>query len=290
MVKSMTGFGKSQITFRERQLTIECRTLNSKQLDLNLRLPSTLRALEAQCRSLATRLIVRGKADISISIEGQLSDGSSHINKEAFRNYLRQMTDALSYSGIDASYDALVGSVMRMPDVISCEAQSLTDSEMAAIFGGIESALVQLNEFREREGATLIVDILERIAKIEEYKDELTPFESRRSEIVRNRIMESIAKLNVEADINRLEQEMVYYIEKFDITEEKVRLNNHCQYFREVVREEDGVGRKLGFITQEIGREINTLGSKANDSSIQKLVVKMKDELEKIKEQLLNIL
>ena len=200
------------------------------------------------------------------------------------------MTDTLAFAGIDADYDAIVPVVMRMPDVVSAEAESISDEEHAALVAATEAAVAQLDAFRLQEGAILIADLLGRVDKIEGYKQEVVPFEKARTETVRARLLENLEKLQVDIDRNRLEQEMIFYLEKLDITEEKVRLSNHCRYFREVAAEEEGVGRKLGFIAQEMGREINTMGSKANESNIQILVVKMKDELEKIKEQVLNIL
>ena len=196
----------------------------------------------------------------------------------------------MAYAGIKADADAVVPTVMKMPNVVTSENQSVSEEETAAVVEATTQAIKALDAFRTQEGATLIADMLKRIDRIEEYKNQVIPFEKARTETIRNRIRENIASIGVEVDNNRLEQEMIFYIEKLDITEEKVRLTNHCKYFREVATSEDAAGRKLGFIAQELGREINTLGSKANDSDIQILVVKMKDELEKIKEQVLNIL
>ena len=225
-----------------------------------------------------------------MTVESQAVETPARINKEVFREYLHQMTDTLAFAGIDADYDAIVPVVMRMPDVVSAEAESISDEEHAALVAATEAAVAQLDAFRLQEGAILIADLLGRVDKIEGYKQEVVPFEKARTETVRARLLETLEKLQVDIDRNRLEQEMIFYLEKLDITEEKVRLSNHCRYFREVAAEEEGVGRKLGFIAQEMGREINTMGSKANESNIQILVVKMKDELEKIKEQVLNIL
>ena len=200
------------------------------------------------------------------------------------------MNDALVYAGIDAGYDAMLAAVMRLPDVVAAESESVSDEERQALLTAVEEAVAQLDAFRVQEGAILIADLLHRVEKIEGYKAEVIPYEKARTETIRARILDHLAQLNLEVDRNRLEQEMIFYLEKLDITEEKVRLANHCNYFREVAAEEEGVGRKLGFIAQEMGREINTMGSKANESNIQILVVKMKDELEKIKEQVLNIL
>ena len=290
MVKSMTGFGKGEATLQNKKITVEIRSLNSKQLDLGLRLPAVYRQSEYEIRNIITRTVQRGKVDVIVTVESQAVETPARINKEVFREYLHQMTDTLAFAGIDADYDAIVPVVMRMPDVVSAEAESISDEEHAALVAATEAAVAQLAAFRLQEGALLIADLLGRVDKIEGYKQEVVPFEKARTETVRARLLENLEKLQVDIDRNRLEQEMIFYLEKLDITEEKVRLSNHCRYFREVAAEEEGVGRKLGFIAQEMGREINTMGSKANESNIQILVVKMKDELEKIKEQVLNIL
>ena len=290
MIKSMTGFGKSEVSLPGKKITIEIRSLNSKQLDLSVKLPGIYRAMEFDIRSMAAAEIKRGKADISITIENTSTQTSATVNKEIFREYLRQVTDALSFSGVDADYDAIVPVVMRLPEVVSTHTESLSEQEQQAVMGALKEALNNFNSFREQEGATLIADLLRRVSQIEEYKHQVEPFEAARAETIKSRIRENLAQLKVDIDTNRLEQEMIFYIEKLDITEEKVRLTNHCNYFREVAAEEEAAGRKLGFIAQEMGREINTLGSKANQADMQILVVKMKDELEKIKEQVLNIL
>ncbi len=290
MVKSMTGFGKGEAQWQEKKITVEIRTLNSKQLDLNLRLPALYRASEFEVRSMLSRRVQRGKTDVFITVESQTVQTPARINRELFREYLHQLSDTLTYSGIDAAYDALVPVVMRMPEVVSSETESLSEEEQKSLLVAVERACDALDAFRQQEGAILIADLLNRIDLIEQYKEEVVPFEEQRCETIRRRILDHLAQLNVEVDSNRLEQEMIFYLEKLDITEEKVRLKNHCNYFREVAAEEEGVGRKLGFIAQELGREINTMGSKANETNIQILVVKMKDELEKIKEQVLNIL
>ena len=200
------------------------------------------------------------------------------------------MNDTLAYAGIDADYDTLVPAILRMPEVVSAESETVSDEEHAALLSAAEAAAAHLDAFRAQEGAILIADLLRRVDLIEQYKEEVVPFEQARTQTIRARILDNLAQLKVDVDSNRLEQEMIFYLEKLDITEEKVRLTNHCRYFREVAAGEEGVGRKLGFIAQEMGREINTMGSKANETNIQILVVKMKDELEKIKEQVLNIL
>lgn len=290
MQKSMTGFGKAEITIDNKKFTAEIRSLNSKQLDLSIKVPAAYRAAEYDLRNIASQMLVRGKIDITVTVETTDTETSAQINRDLFRAYLHQVTDALAYSGIDADYDAIVPAVLKMPNVISSDTASAPEAELEAIKDAVTEAAKRLDAFREQEGATLIADLLRRVDKIEAYRNEITPFEQSRADVIRTRIRENIEKLGIETDNNRLEQEMIFYIEKLDITEEKVRLQNHCKYFREVAENEPQAGRKLGFIAQEMGREINTTGSKANQHDIQILVVKMKDELEKIKEQVLNLL
>ena len=290
MVKSMTGFGKGEAALQNKKITVEIRSLNSKQLDLGLRLPAVYRQSEYEIRNIIARTIQRGKVDVFVTVESQDVETPARINKEVFREYLRQMTDTLAFAGIDADYDAVVPVIMRLPEVVSTETESISDEEHAALIAATEAAAARLDAFRMQEGAILIADLLGRVDRIESYKEEVVPFEKARTETIKARILDNLEKLQADVDRNRLEQEMIFYLEKLDITEEKVRLANHCRYFREVAAGEEGAGRKLGFIAQEMGREINTMGSKANESNIQILVVKMKDELEKIKEQVLNIL
>ena len=290
MQKSMTGFGKAEITIDNKKFTAEIRSLNSKQLDLSIKVPAAYRAAEYELRNIASQMLVRGKIDITVTVETTDTETSAQINRDLFRAYLRQVTDALAYSGIDADYDAIVPAVLKMPNVISSDTASAPEAELKAIKDAVTEAAKRLDAFREQEGATLIADLLRRVDKIEAYRNEITPFEQSRADVIRTRIRENIEKLGIEADNNRLEQEMIFYIEKLDITEEKVRLQNHCKYFREVAENEPQAGRKLGFIAQEMGREINTTGSKSNQAEMQNIVVKMKDELEQIKEQVLNAL
>ena len=286
----MTGFGKSEITLPTKKISVEVRSLNSKQLDLSVKLPGIYRPFEFDIRSMASAAIIRGKADISVMVEHTATNTSATINKEVFSEYMRQIGEAMNYAGVSAANDAIVPVAMRMPDVVTSEEQDVSDDELKAIVDATEQAAAQLDAFRVQEGAILIADLLSRIDLIEKYRHEVEPFEGQRVETIKNRIRENLQKLAVEVDNNRLEQEMIFYIEKLDITEEKVRLDNHCSYFREVAATEDAPGRKLGFIAQELGREINTMGSKSNEANMQRLVVMMKDELEKIKEQVLNIL
>ena len=290
MQKSMTGFGKAEVAANGKTFTAEIRSLNSKQLDLSLRTPAAYRELENEIRSLVSKRVVRGKVDLSISVASTEVATASRIDKPLFAAYIKQMNEALAYAGVQVDYEAIIPSVMKMPNVIQNDAVEASDDEKAAIMQAVEEAVEKLDAFRKQEGAILIADLLRRVDEIEQLRNAIIPFEAQRVEAVRQRIREGIEKLGVEVDNNRLEQEMIFYIEKLDITEEKVRLENHCKYFREVADNEEHAGRKLGFIAQEMGREINTTGSKANQHDIQKIVVKMKDELEKIKEQVLNIL
>lgn len=286
----MTGFGKGEAQYGDKKFRVELRSLNSKQLDLSVKLPGRYRAVEAEVRAIVTRELQRGKVDCFISVEAATAETSAHINREAFKAYVDELREVCDTNLLAPDSDALLRAVLRMPDVVTSEEQEVADEELAAIVAATQEAAKQLDAFRVQEGAILIADLLRRIELIEGYRHEVEPFEKARVEVIKSRIRENIEKLGVEVDNNRLEQEMIYYIEKLDITEEKVRLDNHCRYFREVAAEEEAAGRKLGFIAQELGREINTMGSKSNEANMQRLVVQMKDELEKIKEQVLNIL
>ena len=290
MIKSMTGFGKGEAVVGDKKFRVELRSLNSKQLDLSIKIPSKYRAAEAEVRSIVTRELQRGKVDCFVSAEAAVAETSAHINREAFKAYAKELREVSAEGGLTISDDALLRSVLRMPDVVTNEEREVSDDELKAILEATAMAAEELNKFRVQEGAILIADLLKRIDLIEQYRHEVEPFEGARVDVIKARIRENIEKMQIEVDSNRLEQEMIFYIEKLDITEEKVRLDNHCNYFREVAREEEAPGRKLGFIAQELGREINTMGSKSNEANMQRLVVKMKDELEKIKEQILNIL
>ncbi len=291
MIRSMTGFGRAEVTLATKKITIEIRTLNSKQIDLSLKMPSAYRQIEADVRNIVSKGVQRGKTDLYISVAQNGVESSSKINKPLFKEYYNQIMEACKEADVkgDVENSALLA-VLRMPEVVSTQSEEVSKEELEAVVQGVKDAIIHLNEFREQEGAILIADLLRRVSLIEEYKEAVIPFEQARIEVVKERIRENIEKHNIAVDNNRFESEMIFYVEKLDITEEKVRLSNHCNYFREVSAQEEGAGRKLGFITQEMGREINTMGSKANNSDIQRLVVQMKDELEKIKEQVLNIL
>ena len=286
----MTGFGKGEAVYGDKKFRVELRSLNSKQLDLSIKLPGKYRAAEAEVRNIITRELQRGKVDCFISVESAVAETSAHINTEAFKAYADELRRACTETSLKVDDSALMQSLLRLPDVVTTEEREVSAEEVATIVEAAKSAAAELNAFRVQEGQILIADLLKRIDLIEKYRHEVEPFESARVDTIKNRIRENIEKLQLEVDNNRLEQEMIFYIEKLDITEEKVRLDNHCRYFREVAAEEEAAGRKLGFIAQELGREINTMGSKSNEANMQRLVVKMKDELEKIKEQVLNIL
>lgn len=290
MIKSMTGFGKGEAVCGDKKFRVELRSLNSKQFDLSVKIPSKYRAAEAEVRAIVARELQRGKVDCFVSFETSVVETSAHINTAAFKAYADELRRVCDDNMIATDGDALLMAVMRMPDVITSEEQEVSDEEIRAIVAATEEAARQLDAFRIQEGAILIADLLKRIELIEEYRRAVEPYESARVETIKNRIRDNIQKMAIDVDSARLEQEMIFYIEKLDITEEKVRLDNHCRYFREVAATEDAPGRKLGFIAQELGREINTMGSKSNEATMQRLVVQMKDELEKIKEQVLNIL
>lgn len=280
----MTGFGRAESS----GIVVEARTLNSKQLDLSIKMPSRFRILEYDLRAVASRAIVRGKADVYVTFDAGSSVGAT-INAPVFEAYYRQIADAARAVG--GSTEGIAAAILRLPDVVGGENTAASQEELDVLRECFERALGALELFRAHEGEILAADILARVDRIEELLGQVEPHEKARLGVVRQRILDHVAALGVVVDANRLEQEMVFWVEKLDITEEKVRLAKHCDYFRETcATPELDVGRKLGFISQEMGREINTLGSKANDAEIQRIVVQMKDELEKIKEQLLNIL
>lgn len=294
MIKSMTGYGKAEATAGTKKITAEVRSLNSKQLDLSVRMPAAYRQAEYEIRTTAAKAMQRGKVELYINVENSVVSGGVTINSDLFCEYYRQLEEIGRRNNMDWGSDVVsamtIPSILRLPEVVQNESNVVSDEEQTALMSAVAGALAEADKFRVQEGAILIADLLARIDKIGELRRAVEPFEAGRAEVVRTRIREGIESLGLQVDENRLEQEMIFYIEKLDITEEKTRLDNHLNYFREVAGEEEGVGRKLGFIGQEIGREINTMGSKANDASIQRLVVQMKDELEKIKEQVLNIL
>ena len=290
----MTGYGKAEAVLDHKKITVEIRSLNSKQLDLTVKVPAVYRQSEYEIRNRIGKQLQRGKIDAYVSYEITGDSVPVNIDRKTFTAYFGQIREIAAENGIDWNGSALdaavVPAVLRLPEVIQNDQQTVSEAETQALKRCVEEAVDHMEQFRIQEGAILIADLLRRIDRIEQLKEEIVPFEKARAETIKTRIRENIESLGIPFDANRLEQEMIYYIEILDITEEKVRLQNHCKYFREVARGEEAPGRKLGFIAQELGREINTLGSKANEATIQKKVVEMKDELEKIKEQVLNIL
>lgn len=288
----MTGFGKKTVEIGSKKVVIEIKSLNCKQLDLNLRLPNLYKEKEMEIRAMVKETLDRGKVDMNISIENVESDKNVTIKQSVVTQYFQQMLELSEALGIEPNRSELLLTVMRFPDTMQMQSEELNETEWQALKTGISQALEGINSFRIQEGKALINDINHRIELIQQLSSCVPEFEENRVVTIRQRLQEKILEWTdvKNIDENRLEQEIIYYLEKLDITEEKVRLANHCAYFLETVEKEDAPGRKLGFIAQEIGREINTMGSKANDHNIQKLVVRMKDELEKIKEQVLNVL
>jgi uncharacterized protein (TIGR00255 family) len=291
MIKSMTGYGKEVLVLPDKKITIELRSLNSKQFDFNARIPSFYREKEQEMRQMITNSLMRGKVDFFIHAELTGATQNHVLNNELAIQYYKQLKNLegqLENPG-NSDYLALL---MRMPDVLQTTGHELEEEEWKALKSGLQVALEAINRFREQEGESLYHDIKSRIHKIEELLVLVEPHEEQRILNIRQKLEKEVQSW-IEAgraDQNRFEQELIYYLEKYDITEEKVRLKRHCEYFLETMEMKHSQGKKLGFIGQEIGREINTMGSKANESNIQKIVVQMKDELEKIKEQLANIL
>jgi len=289
MIKSMTGFGKASIETGEKTITAEIRSLNSKSADINLRMPGSLRNYELELRNELSRLLERGKIDLSLSIESKKAEAPVEINLPLALAYYQQMKKLAEELGEPIS-DA-VQQVIKFPDVLKSERRETDEKEWEQIRACITKAVEQLNKFRETEGQSLITDFETRLKKIDAALEEIKLLDVQRLQGIKDRIKNNLAEVigKEKIDQNRFEQELIYYIEKLDINEEKVRLKTHLDYFMETCKEASP-GRKLNFISQEIGREINTIGSKANDAQMQKLVVQMKDELEKIKEQSSNVL
>lgn len=289
MIRSMTGYGKAEQLYNTNVITVEIKTLNSKQLDLSLRTPQELKPYELLYRNEIASNLQRGKIDVTITITNTDVSQNTHIEKEVVASYFQQITSISKEYGIPESKD-IAAVIFRMPGIFATPEQEYDEDFLTKIIETLSHAIMITNEFREKEGSILKKDLLKRVALILEYLDAVEPFENNRHEIIKGKLLKNLQELTSgEYDENRFEQELIFYLEKLDITEEKVRLRKHCDYFYETIDEENA-GKKLGFIAQEMGREINTLGSKANDADIQRLVVKMKDELEKIKEQLFNIL
>lgn len=288
----MTGFGKTTVETASKKIIVEIKSLNSKQLDLNLRLPNLYREKEMEIRNMVKDALDRGKVDMYIYFDNTDSEREVALNKAVIKQYFKQMLEVSNELEIETDRGRLLQTIMRFPDTLQTQQEELNENEWLELKRGVEGALGEINKFRSQEGKVLIKDILHRIGLIQQFAAEVPQFEKQRIEVVRQRLQDKLKEWEEikNVDQNRFEQEIIYYLEKLDITEEKVRLSNHCKYFTETVEKEETPGRKLAFIAQEIGREINTMGSKANDHDIQKLVVQMKDELEKIKEQSLNIL
>ncbi|MEZ7876755.1 MAG: DUF1732 domain-containing protein [Polaribacter sp.] len=284
----MTGYGKAVLQLPTKKVTIEIKSLNSKNLDLNVRIPSYYKEKELAVRKKLASALVRGKIDFSIYVEMTSDETSTKVNKSVVKQYIEQLRNTID-SG-RASDVVLLEMAIRMPDALTTEREELDENEWDLINQNIDIAITEIVQYRIDEAASLEVDFRERIANINTYLDEVKALDSDRVENVKTRLKKAIDDLKVDTDENRFEQELIYYLEKLDINEEKVRLANHLDYFLQTLASEDSNGKKLGFIVQEMGREINTTGSKANYAPMQKAVIQMKNELEQIKEQILNVL
>jgi uncharacterized protein (TIGR00255 family) len=288
----MTGYGKAVITYKEKKINVEIKSLNSKALDLSTRIAPLYREKEMEMRQMVSTALVRGKVDLNVWIEKDAGADATPINSALVENYYRQIKEIAEKVGFEVAPDMLLPTLMRMPDVLTkTEVETLADEEWAAVKQALIQAIEAITEFRRQEGAALQKKFTEKIDNIAALLASIEPYEKSRVEKIRQRIVDGLSTIpEVEYDKNRLEQELIYYIEKLDISEEKQRLTNHLRYFRETMEQDDCQGKKLGFIAQEMGREINTTGSKSNLAEMQNIVVKMKDELEQIKEQVLNAL
>ena len=286
MIQSMTGFGKATLQLPTKKITVEIKSLNSKGLDLNTRMPSVFREMELGLRNQISARLERGKIDFSLYVEITGEETSSKINVPIVRGYINQMKAVIP----NADETELMKMAVRMPDALKTEREEIDENEWKKIQTVIDEALENIAQFRKDEGVSLEREFLHRIAKIMALMNNAVSYDAERVETVKTRLRNALDELKENVDENRFEQELIFYLEKYDITEEKVRLENHLNYFIETIAGTEANGRKLGFITQEMGREINTMGSKSNHTEMQKLVVMMKDELEKIKEQVLNVL
>ncbi len=290
MIQSMTGFGKGIAELPNKKIIVEIKSLNSKQLDLSTRIPSQYREKEMDIRSEVARRLERGKVDLTIRTENINAESTSHINMGVLQSYYRQIVEAAEHTGIDTPQDWF-SVLLRMPEIMTSESFELQDNEASALMKALTDALDQLEEFRMHEGRGLQEMFTRKIENITHLLQDVEQYEQERIDKIKGRIVEGLSKIKeIDYDKNRLEQEMIYYIEKLDIHEEKHRLADHLRYFIETMNNGRGQGKKLGFIAQEMGREINTLGSKSNHAEMQRIVVRMKDELEQIKEQVLNIM
>ncbi|HEX8562328.1 MAG TPA: YicC/YloC family endoribonuclease [Flavobacterium sp.] len=286
MIQSMTGFGKATLQLATKKITVEVKSLNSKGLDLSVRMPSVYREMELPLRNQIATALERGKIDFSIFIESTSEQTSTKVNVPIIKAYIGQLREVYA----DADETELMKMAVRMPDALKTERDEIDENDWSEIQKVIDEGLQNIQNFRVSEGVALEKEFLHRIANIMTMMNETVALDGERIQTVKTRLSAAIEDLKVTLDENRFEQELIFYLEKYDITEEKVRLENHLNYFIETLAGKEANGRKLGFITQEMGREINTMGSKSNHSQMQKLVVQMKDELEKIKEQVLNVL
>lgn len=285
MIQSMTGYGKSVIQLPAKKITIEIKSLNSKNLDLNSRVPSAYREKEMEMRNRVASALVRGKVDFNVFVEITGEETNTAVNEGVVKQYITQLSNV-----IDGDKTELLKMAVRMPDALKTERDEIDPEELNSILKAIDEALTSIKAYRSDEGKVLESDFLKRSGNIRKLLDAVIEMDPQRIEQVREKLRRAVSELKESVDENRFEQELIYYLEKYDITEEKVRLTNHLNYFEETLGSNVSNGKKLGFITQEIGREINTIGSKANFAPMQQLVVQMKDELEKIKEQALNVL
>ncbi|MFV0391556.1 MAG: YicC/YloC family endoribonuclease [Paludibacteraceae bacterium] len=291
MIQSMTGYGKAVGEINHKKISVEIKSLNSKQLDISTRVSNLYREKELEIRSLISQKLERGKVDFSLYVDSSGKESSVKINQSAVKSYYEQLQALAKETGIPVTQDWL-SVLMRLPETMKSEIEEPDETEWEAILQLIERALEQVVEFRNQEGRTLERVFNDKIGRIRELLIDIEPFESDRVEKIKAKLEENLQAISgkIDYDKNRLEQELIFYIEKLDINEEKVRLGNHLNYFTDTMKAEKSTGKKLGFIAQEIGREVNTLGSKSNQSEMQQIVVMMKDELEQIKEQVLNTL
>ena len=291
MIKSMTGFGRAEFEVNNKKITIEIKSLNSKQTDINTRIPALYREKDIEIRRELSDKLERGKIDFSLYIENLGDETSTKINEPILKSYFNHLSKISSDLNLTIDQSTLQA-VLRLPDVVKTEYLTLDEQEWSNVLKNIQKAIADIDKFREQEGNALRMDIVKNITTIQKLQAMIEPFEPHRLDSVKARLSENLEslKLNGGVDKNRFEQELIFYLEKLDINEEKVRLANHLKYFLETIEEPVNSGKKLGFISQEIGREINTIGSKANHIEIQRLIVQMKDYLERIKEQLLNVL
>jgi len=291
MIQSMTGYGKAVCEIGEKLISIEIKSLNSKQLDLYVRIPTAYRDREMEMRNEVSSRLKRGKIEMNFALEYKEGKQATQINVGVVKNYYSQLKTITAEIGLHEN-EPLLQAILRLPDALNNDKEVVNPAESQKLMETLAAALEETEKFRNNEGSALASDITRRIEMIGSYLNQIEPFEKERTQSLRNKLESSLLEFipKESLDKNRYEQELIYYLEKSDISEEKTRLRHHCSYFLEVMEEADQVGRKLGFVAQEIGREINTIGSKASHSGIQKIVVLMKDELEKIKEQLMNVL